>query len=154
MAANGKAEHADFDDFVERCHGALKQQTAGDSAALLSLWSRADDVVFMSPMGGYQLGYEQVSGLLSAAATTLDFEEWHADTLVKSVDGDVAHTAEIEHFSRRPDPARQSSWPDEAALRVAAVYRREADGQWRIVLRHAQMYEELNFPPYTDRESS
>lgn len=150
-AASGKAAHSDFNDFVERCHEALKQQTGGDSAALLSLWSRAGDVAFMSPMGGYQLGYEQLSGLLLAAATTLDFEEWHAENLVKVVSGDIAHTAEIEHFSRRPDPARQSSWPDEAALRVTTVYRRE-DGAWRIILRHAQMYEELNFPPYTDRK--
>lgn len=147
MAGSGTTE--DFDDFVQRCHAALKQQTQGDSSALLALWSRAQDAVFMSPMGGYQLGYDQISGLLSAAAATLDFEDWHADTLVASVDGDVAHTAEIEHFSRRPDPARHSSWPDEVALRVTVVYRRE-DGDWRIVLRQAQVYEELNFPAYTD----
>lgn len=151
MAASGAAAHAGFDDFVERYHGALKKQTGGDSTALLGLWSRADDTAFLSPMGGYQLGYEQVSGLLSAAASTLDFEEWHADTLVKVVGEDVAHLAEIEHFARRPDPARQSSWPDEAALRVSTVCRRE-NGEWRIVLRQAQMYEELNFPPYTDRQ--
>jgi hypothetical protein len=153
MAASGKAAHTDFDDFVQRYHGALKQQTQGDSAALLGLWSRAGDVAFMSPMGGYQLGYEQVSGLLSAAAPTLGYEDWSAETLVKVVSGDIAHTAEIEHFTRRPDPARESSWPDEVVLRVTGVYRRE-DGEWRIILRHAQMYEELNFPPYTDRKSA
>lgn len=147
MAASGST--ADFDEFVQRCHDALKRQTQGDSTALLGLWSRDPDVAFLSPMGGYQLGYEQVSSLLSAAAPTLDYEDWHADTLVESVGGDLAHTAEIEHFSRRPDPARGSSWPDEVALRVTSVYRR-VDGDWRIILRQAQMYEELNFPPYTD----
>jgi len=153
MAASSGAADAGFDDFIERCHAALKQQTHGDSEALLSLWSRADDAAFLSPMGGYQLGFEQISGLLRAAATTLDFEDWYADTLVKVVGGDVAHTVEIEHFSRRPDPARDSAWPDAAALRVTAVYRRE-NGDWRIVARHAQMYEDLKFPPYTDRVAS
>lgn len=153
MAASGTTAHTDFDDFVQRCHEALTRQTQGDPAALLSLWSRADDVRFMSPMGGYQSGYQEVSGLLSAAATTLGYEDWHADNLITTVSGDIAYTAEIEHFSRRPDPARESAWPDEAALRVTSVYRRE-DGDWRIVLRHAQMYEELDFPPYTDRKAS
>ena len=139
----------DFQDFLDRCHQALTQQCHGDSGPLLSLWSRADDVVFLAPMGGYQLGYAEVSGLLAAVATTLSYENWYADNVVTVVSGDTAHTVEIEHISRKPDPTRVSDWPDILALRVTTAYRRE-DGQWRIVLRHANAHEDLNFPLYTN----
>ena len=139
----------DFQEFLDRCHEALTRQTHGDSAPLLSLWSRADDVVFLAPMGGYQLGYAEVSGLLAAVATTLSYENWYADNVVTVVNGDTAHTVEIEHISRKPDPTRVSDWPDILALRVTTAYRRE-DGQWRIVLRHANAHADLNFPLYTN----
>ena len=144
---------SDFAQFIDRCHDALTQQTHGNSAPLLSLWSRADDVSFMAPMGGYQVGYEQVSGLLAAVATTLSYEDWYADNVVTVVGPDTAYTVEIEHISRNPDPARDSAWPDELALRVTTIYRRE-HGVWRIVLRHANGYEELDFPPYTSHQAS
>ncbi len=138
----------DLEQFLERCHDALTKQTHGDSGPLLGLWSRSDDISFMAPMGGAQLGYEKVSGLLAAVATTLSYQRWRADNLVTVVNGDAAHTVEIEHISRDPDPTRDSSWPDELKLRVTTIYRRE-NGEWRIVLRHANSHEELNFPPYT-----
>jgi ketosteroid isomerase-like protein len=139
----------DFNEFLQRCHDALTSQTHGDSAPYLSLWSRADDVVFLAPMGGYQLGYAEVSGLLAAVATTLSYEHWHADNLVTVINGDTAHTVEIEHISRKPDPARVSDWPDDLALRVTTGYRRE-HGEWKVMLRHANAHEDLNFPLYTN----
>ena len=144
---------SDFDDFIDRCHDALTEQARGASAPLLGLWSRADDVVFMSPMGGYQLGYEQVSGLLASVATTLSYEDWYAENLFTAVGDDAAVTVEIEHIGRKPGSVPQSSWPDELALRVTTFYRREV-GEWRIVVRHANGYEALNFPPYSSHLAS
>jgi len=142
------ATRTDFDEFLARYHEALKNQSQGDPAPLLSLWSRDDDVVFMAPMGGYQLGFEQVSGLLEAAAKGQRFDDRHAVNLLTIVNDDTALTAEIEHMSRKPDPTTKSEFPDELALRVTTFYRREK-GEWRIVLRHANIYEELDFPLYT-----
>ena len=145
--------HTDFDDFVERCHEALTEQSHGNSGPLLSLWSRADDVVFLAPMGGRQLGYEQVSGLLSVVATTLNYQGWHAENLLTIVSDDTAITVEIEHITRPSGSVPESSWPDEIVLRVTTFYRRE-NGEWRIVVRHANGYEELDFPPYTSQAAS
>jgi ketosteroid isomerase-like protein len=142
------ALQSNFQDFVARYHEALKHQSHGDSAPLLSLWSTDDDVVFMAPMGGYQLGFKEVSGLLAAVAKVQSYEDWHAENLLTKVDDHTALTVEVEHISRKPDPSRKSEWPDAISLRVTTFFRRE-DGEWRLVVRHANFYEELNFPPYT-----
>jgi len=143
---------SDFEEFLARYHDALKHQTQGDSAPLLSLWSRGDDVVFLAPMGGYQHGFGEVSGLLAAVARAQSYEAWHADNLLTAVHDETALTVEIEHISRKPDPARHSDWPDEIALRVTTFYRRE-NGKWRLVMRHANFFEELDFPPYTSQSA-
>jgi ketosteroid isomerase-like protein len=144
------SDETEFLSFLERCHEALTSQSHGDSTPYLSLWSREDDVAFMAPMGGYQLGFEQVSGLLSAAATVQDYETFRADNLVTVVSGGSAHTVEIERIARRPDPERKSEWPDQLTLRVTCVYRREKES-WKVVLRHANIYQDLDFPIYTAR---
>ncbi len=73
---------ADAAEFLERCHGALRQHTGGNPRPFLELWSHADDVSLMGGVGGHQVGIEQVSALLTAAAKTLDYETWSAENLV------------------------------------------------------------------------
>ena len=43
------ADAAEFLEFLERCHDALRQHTGGNPRPYLELWSHADDV---SLMGG------------------------------------------------------------------------------------------------------
>jgi hypothetical protein len=43
------ADAAEFPEFLQRCHDALRQHTGGNPRPYLELWSRADDV---SLMGG------------------------------------------------------------------------------------------------------
>ena len=69
-------------EFLERCHRALRQHTSGNPRPYLDLWSDADDVSLMGGVGGHQVGLEQVSQLLTAAAKTLNYETWDAENLV------------------------------------------------------------------------
>ena len=54
--------------FIGRCPEALTQQSQGHPEPLLGLWSRAADVTVMAAIGGYQVGFDAVSELLSAAS--------------------------------------------------------------------------------------
>src|SRR6266567_2184075 len=84
---------ADAAEFVERCHRGLRQHTSGNPRPYLDLWSDADDVSLMGGVGGHQVGLEQVSELLTAAAKTLNYETWDAENLA-TVFGDTERIVE------------------------------------------------------------
>ena len=53
--------------FVDRCHAAITKQSQGHPEPFLDLWSHAADVTIMAAIGGYQVGFDAVSELLTAA---------------------------------------------------------------------------------------
>jgi ketosteroid isomerase-like protein len=119
--------------FIGRCHEALTQQSRGHPEPLLELWSRADDVSVMAAIGGYQVGFDAVSDLLSTASKTQSFDSWSAENLVTYVGDDLAFSVELEHYGRVVDGEDQGM-----TLRATQIYRREG-GQWRIVHRHGDI---------------
>jgi ketosteroid isomerase-like protein len=120
----------DAAQFMQRCHVALRQHTSGNPRPFLDLWSRAEDVSLMGGVGGHQVGIDAVSALLTAAARTLDYETWDAETLAASFDDELGFTVELERLTREIDGE-----PDEMTLRATTVYRRE-DGAWKVIHRH------------------
>ncbi len=117
-------------EFVQRCHAALRQHTGGNPRPFLELWSRADDVSLMGGVGGHQVGIDAVSELLTAAARTLNYETWEADTLAAGFDDELGFTVELEHLTREVDGETE-----EMSLRATSIYRRE-DGAWKVIHRH------------------
>src|SRR4051812_40744148 len=89
--------------FVDRCHAALTDQSQGHPEPFLELWSRAEDVTVMAAIGGYQIGFDAVSQLLTAASKTQQFDGWSAENVATIVNGDLAFTVEIEHYARTVD---------------------------------------------------
>ena len=124
---------AEMREFIGRCHKALSRQSQGRPAPLLELWSRADDVTIMAAIGGYQVGFDAVSDLLSAASKTQSFDSWSAENLVTYVADDLGFSVELEHYGRVVDGEDQGM-----TLRATQIYRRE-DGRWRIVHRHGDI---------------
>src|SRR3989454_9885342 len=96
---------ADAAQFLKECHAALRQHTGGNPRPFLELWSRADDVSLMGGVGGHQIGIDAVSELLTAAARTLNYETWEAETLAASFDDGLGFTVELEHLTRQVDGA-------------------------------------------------
>jgi hypothetical protein len=60
-ASGGKRSEPDLDQFIARCHEAITHQGQGRPEPFLDLWSHADDVTIMAAIGGYQVGFGQVS---------------------------------------------------------------------------------------------
>ena len=121
---------AEAAEFLERCDVALGQHTGGNPKPYLELWSHADDVSLMGGVGGHQVGIAAVTELLTAAAQTLNYTTWNADTLVADFGETLGFTVELEHLTRQIDGETE-----EMSLRATTVYRRE-DGAWRVVHRH------------------
>lgn len=119
--------------FIDRCHAALTDQSQGRPDPFLELWSRSADVTLMAAIGGYQIGFDAVSQLLTAASKTQQFDGWSAENLATIVNGELALTVELEHYARTVDGKNKAM-----TLRATQVYRRE-DEQWRVIHRHGDI---------------
>ena len=119
--------------FVDRCHAAITEQSQGHPESFLELWSRAGDVTIMAAIGGYQVGFDAIRELLTAASKTQHFDGWRAENVATVLDENLAFTVELEHYSYTGDAEDEGM-----TLRATQIYRRE-DGQWRVIHRHGDI---------------
>ncbi len=132
---------ADGAEFVERCHDALRKHTGGDPRPFLELWSRAEDVSLMGGVGGHQVGIDNVTELLTAAAETLNYETWSAENLAIGFGETLGFTVELERLTRHIDGEEE-----EMRLRATSIYRRE-NGAWRVIHRHGDSLMTVEIDP-------
>ena len=139
--ARPDADTAEFREFLERCHDALRQHTGGNPRPYLELWSRANDVSLMGGVGGHQVGIDAVTELLTAAAKTLNYETWSAENLVTDFDDTLGFTVELELLTRQIHGEAE-----EMRLRATSIYRRE-DDTWKVVHRHGDSLMTVEIDP-------
>jgi ketosteroid isomerase-like protein len=132
---------AEAAEFLERCHVALRQHTSGNPRPFLELWSRAPDVSLMGGVGGHQVGFDQVSELLTAAAKTLNYETWSAENLASRFTDTLGFTVELEHLTRHVN-----GQTEELSLRATSIYRKE-EGVWKVIHRHGDSLMSVEIDP-------
>lgn len=133
MPAEESASMRELNSFVDRCHAAITEQSQGRPEPFLALWSRAADVTIMAAIGGYQVGFDAISELLTAASKTQQFDGWQAENLATVMNVDLGFTVELEHYAHTVDGEEKGM-----TLRATQIYRRE-DGQWRVIHRHGDV---------------
>ena len=122
---------------AERFYAALNSVLSGDAGPMANVWSQSAEVTTMHPIGGRQVGWDQVwgswqqvAGIASGGSVAL------RDRLVRVV-GDAAYELGTEHVD-----ATLAGNPVRTQVRATNVYRREA-GAWRIVHHHADAAPEM-----------
>jgi ketosteroid isomerase-like protein len=104
-----------------------------DVAALPEIWSHSDDVTTMHPMGGEQVGWEEVrTSFEQAAGSMTDSQVSLLDQRIY-VGTDLAYETGIERGS-----AKLAGEPIEFEQRVTNVYRLE-DGRWKMIHHHTDI---------------
>jgi ketosteroid isomerase-like protein len=117
----------------DRFYGALNRLINGDAGPMLELWSHGPEVTTMHPLGGRQVGWDQVRDSWEQAAKAISNGKVEARDVKISVYGDVSVTTLTEH-------AEASVGKETLRFEVRAtnVYRRE-NGSWRVVLHHGDL---------------
>jgi len=123
----------DFERFVECCVEGLAHQVAGDSGPFLAVWSHAGDVAILGAAGSHAQGWQDVRRHMLGASAALDWTSLSVERLLTLRAGDLAVTVMLEHMAHEG-----SEEPRTRTLRCTQAYRREG-GQWRLVLRHANL---------------
>ena len=132
MAAEDEVRQAS-----DRFYAALNRMLNGDAGALSEVWSHESDVTTMHPIGGRQVGWEQVRPVWEQVAQICSGGRvWLEDQLVRT-GGDLADEVGTERG--QATMAGQTVTFDH---RVTNVYRREAGG-WKIVHHHTDVSPEM-----------
>ena len=118
-------------------YAALNSVLNGDAGPMAAVWSQATDATTMHPIGGRQVGWDQVWGswqqvaeIASGGSVAL------GDQLIRVI-GDAAYELGTERVD-----ATLAGNPVRREVRVTNIYQREA-GVWRIVHHHADAAPEM-----------
>jgi ketosteroid isomerase-like protein len=115
---------------VAKFHDALNTLFTGDAAPMKAVWSHADDVVYMGPVGGMQVGWTKVEPYWDKQA---------AKKLGGKVDaGDLHITASptlaIAHYYEKGENVIDGK-PQPVNIRTTTTFRKEG-GQWKVIGHH------------------
>ena len=114
-------------------YAALNSMVGGDAGPLSSIWSTSSAVSTLHPIGGREVGWDEVRGSFEQVAQLATRGRVELRDQRLEVAGDVAWEVGVEYG--------QATLAGERLLidqRVTNIYRREA-GQWKIVHHHADL---------------
>ena len=115
---------------VAEFHDALNRLFSGDAAPMKAIWSHADDVVYMGPVGGMQVGWSQVEPYWNTQA---------AKKLGGKVDPVDVHvtasaTLAVVHYWEKGENVIDGK-PQPVSIRTTTTLRKEG-GHWKVIGHH------------------
>ncbi len=117
----------------EQFYAALNRMAHGDAGAMADIWSQADTATTMHPIGGREVGWENVKGPWEQIAKMSSGGQITLIDRLARVAGDMAYEVGVEQ-------GHITLGGEKVALehRVTNVYRREG-GNWKIVHHRADL---------------
>jgi ketosteroid isomerase-like protein len=129
-------------DAAARFYAALNAMFEGDLAPMVEVWSHADDVTYMGPDGGFQVGWKQVLA---------DWEKQAAMKLGGHVEPDAMRITAgrdlaVTHNYEKGANINTGGMPGSVLLRATNLFRRE-NGMWKMIGHHTDTL------PYLSRDA-
>jgi ketosteroid isomerase-like protein len=117
----------------EQFYAALNRMINGDAGPLADIWSHSEAVTTMHPIGGRQVGWDEVGGSWEQVAQLASDGQVKLNDQLIQVSGDMAYEVGTEQ-------GQAKLAGEEIAIehRVTNIYRREAGG-WKIVHHHTDV---------------
>jgi len=127
---------------IARLHAATAKVANGDISAIKAPYSHADDATSFYGWGGYEKGWDAVSRRWDWAGQQFKGGTVSYQNVTTVVTAELAYTTDIETF--RVSMAGMDK-PTEWTNRVTHIFRLEG-GEWRLVHRHANRFEDQYAP--------
>ena len=121
-------------------YAALNEMFTGELGQMKKVWSHADDVTYMGPGGGFQVGWNQVLENWEAqAAMKLGGKVEPADMRI-TVGTDLAVVSCYE----KGENTNAKGEPQKVSIRATNIFRKE-NGEWKMIGHHTDLL------PYLDQ---
>jgi len=118
----------------DQFYHALNAMFTGDMGPMKEVWSHANDVTYMGPGGGYQVGWDQVLANWEAqAAMKLGGKVEPVDMRV-TVGKDLAVAQTYEKGENKDASGKTQT----VSIRATNVFRKEA-GKWKMIGHHTDL---------------
>ncbi len=131
---------------VERINDAfyksLNALFTGNVEPMKLIWSHREDVTYMGPSGGYQIGWPQV------------LDQWEKQAAMK-LGGEIASTETriivgndlaFVHCYEQGNNLNSAGRPERVSIRATNLFRKE-DGRWKMIGHHTDLL------PFLEKES-
>ena len=136
------ADTAQVEAASAQFYTSLNALFTGDAAPMEAIWSHADDVTYMGPIGGIQVGWDKVGAVWqSQAALKLGGKVEPTDVHV-TVSGDLAFVGCYE-VGHNVDAQGQSQ---QVSIRATNQFRKE-NGEWKMIGHHTDLL------PFLEKET-
>ncbi|WP_309684363.1 nuclear transport factor 2 family protein [Polaromonas sp.] len=114
-------------------YAAISRMVSGDAASLADVWSHSEAVTTMHPIGGRQVGWNEVrESFEQVAHISTDGQVKLEDQMIQ-VAGDMAYELGVERGQ-----IKLGGHPVSIDHRATNIYRREA-GAWKVFHHHTDM---------------
>jgi ketosteroid isomerase-like protein len=124
---------AEVEAVAAQFYVALNAMFSGDLSLMKGMWSHDDDVTYMGPDGGFQVGWKQVLAEWEAQAAMKLGGRVEPEDMRITVGTTIAVTHNFERGENMPAAAGQ---PQAVSIRATNIFRKE-NGTWKMIAHHA-----------------
>ena len=115
-------------------YSALNAMFTGDLEPMKDIWSHADDVTYMGPTGGFQVGWSQVLAIWETQATMKMGGNVDSADMRIVVGQNLAVTSNYEKGKNTNVDGKSQS----VSIRATNVFRKE-NGKWKMIAHHTDL---------------
>jgi ketosteroid isomerase-like protein len=124
----------DHDEITKAAAGfyaALNALFEGELGPMVEVWSHADDVTYMGPDGGFQVGWKDVLADWKRQAAMKLGGRVEPEGMRIGVSGDLA----VTHNYEKGENVNTGGKPGSVSIRATNLFRRE-NGAWKMIGHH------------------
>ncbi|MGQ0633357.1 MAG: YybH family protein [Planctomycetaceae bacterium] len=133
LLSAGEAEDKSVAEAQARFYTALNALFKGDAGPMEEVWSHADDVTYMGPGGGMQIGWKDVLANWKEQAAKKLGGEVKGEKMRMHVGRDLAVTCGYEVGENVVDGK-----PQKVSIRATNIFRNE-NGRWKMIGHHTDL---------------
>jgi ketosteroid isomerase-like protein len=140
LALAAETDETGVKNAAAQFYAALNKMFTGELGPMKSVWSHADDVTYMGPGGGFQVGWNEVLKNWEAqAAMRLGGRVEPAEMRI-TVGTDIAVVSNYE----KGENTNAKGESQEVSIRATNIFRKE-NGEWKMMGHHTDLL------PYMDK---
>lgn len=122
----------------DQFYTALNALFTGELTPMKAIWSHANDVTYMGPVGGFQVGWDAVSKDWEAQAAMKLGGTLAASEMRATVGRDLAVVSGIENG----EGLNVKGETQKVSIRATNIFRKE-DGQWKMIGHHVDLLPQM-----------
>jgi len=123
---------------TKQFYAALNQLFTGEMKSMTEIWSHADDVTYMGPVGGFQVGWDAVRKDWEAQAAMKLGGKLEATEMRVTAGKDLAVVSNYE----KGENTNAKGEVQKVSIRATNIFRKEG-GKWKMIGHHVDLLPQM-----------